>query len=408
MNKTLLASCLASLAASTCAFAEETPTMAEMWQIIQQQQAEITRLKAAAEKNESRIQETEIRVVATADAVDNLSQYGAATDHAGAGAGTTRIGSYGEHHYNHFRDSDSDDQIDAHRFVVAIGHQFSDTLSVFSELELEHGFVEADEDAPGEVELEQAFVRWQFAEQHALVAGQFLLPVGILNETHEPDSYYGVERNSVEHDIIPATWWETGLMFQGELAPGLSYNAAIHSGLKLEQGDEVREGRQKSAKATAEDLAYTFRLKYTAIAGLELATTLQYQSDVTQGLAADSSDALLLEAHAIYNSGPFALRALWADWDIDGDGFEAVGRDRQEGWYIEPAYRLLDNLGLFVRYSELNNSAGIGSSEDSEIWDYGLNYWLNPQVVFKADYSNNTNKTGPDNDSVNLGVGWSF
>jgi len=29
-------------------------------------------------------------------------------------------------------------------------------------------------------------------------------------------------------------------------------------------------------------------------------------------------------------------------------------------------------------------------------------------VVFKADYSNNTNKTGPDNDSVNLGVGWSF
>jgi len=409
MNKTVLAAGLASFATTLCAIADDTPSMAEMWQIIQQQQAEIARLKAAAEQADNRLQETEIRVVATADAIDNLAQYGATgTSTAAQWAERTRIGSYGEHHFNHYRDGEQQDQVDAHRYVLFLGHQFSNDLSVFSEFELEHGFVEADEDAPGEVELEQAFIQWRFAEHHALVAGQFLLPVGILNETHEPDTYYGVERNQVESAIIPSTWWETGLMFEGELAPGFSYNAAVHSGLKLEEGDKVRDGRQKSAKATAEDLAYTLRLKYSAIAGLELAASLQYQDDVTQGLGADSSDALLLEAHAIYNNGPFALRALWASWDIDGDGFAAVGRDQQEGWYIEPSYRVLDNLGLFLRYSELNNSAGLNSSDDSEIWDYGLNYWLNPHVVIKADYSDDRSDAGADNDSLNLGLGWSF
>lgn len=45
----------------------------------------------------------------------------------------------------------------------------------------------------------------------------------------------------------------------------------------------MRSGRQKVANANAENLAYTARIKYTAINGLELAATLQYQTDITQG-----------------------------------------------------------------------------------------------------------------------------
>lgn len=407
MNMKLLAAALAVVSAANATQAESTPTMEQMWQIIQQQQAEIDRLKAESRQADNRIRETEIRVVATADAVDNLAEYSAISD-SGAGhwADATSIGSYGEHHFNHFRDSD--DQVDAHRYVLFLGHQFSDDLRFFSEFELEHGLVEGGDDSPGEVELEQAFIQWHFAERHSLVAGQFLLPVGILNETHEPDTFYGVERNQVETAIVPSTWWETGIMFQGELAPGFTYNAALHSGLAVDEGGTVRGGRQKSAKAIAEDLAYSLRLKYTGLAGLELATTLQYQSDITQGTALDESDALLLEAHAIYSNGPLAVRALWASWDIDGQGFENPGRDEQEGWYIEPSYRVLPDLGLFVRYSELNNSAGNSSTADTEIWDYGLNYWLHENVVVKADYRNNQDKAGLDNDSLNLGLGWSF
>ena len=38
-----------------------------------------------------------------------------------------------------------------------------------------------------------------------------LVPVGFLNEVHEPPTFYGVERNPVEKNVIPTTWWEGGI-----------------------------------------------------------------------------------------------------------------------------------------------------------------------------------------------------
>jgi Gram-negative porin len=397
-NPLLLATAIAALS-SPLVQAQDTPSQAEMWKIIQQQQKEIQQLKSQIQNSNSQIQETRVMVSATADAVEAMDAGG--TGSSAQWTEKTAIGGYGEHHYNHF--DKSDDKVDAHRYVMFLSHQFSDNVKFFSEVELEHSL--AGEGKPGEVELEQAYIQWDYADGHSLLMGQYLVPVGILNETHEPDTFYGVERNKVESNIVPATWWETGAMLQGEIIPGLSYNAAIHSGLKMDPGGTVRGGRQKSANAVAEDPAYTFRLKYTGVPGLELAATAQYQSELTQGLAMDDANGLLLETHAVYQNGPFGVRALWAAWDIDGDDFELAGRDEQEGWFLEPSFRAMENLGFFVRYSEYNNSAGLSSSNDVETWDYGLNYWLHPRVVVKADYSD---VRDGGNDSVNVGVGWSF
>ncbi len=394
-KKSIMAIAIAAVTVSAHA-ADELPTAAEMWKVIQQQQKEIQALK-------SQIEETDVKVTATADAVEQGS--GGTVSKLAQWTEKTKIGGYGEHHFNHFEDKD--DKIDAHRFVVYLSHQFNDKVSFFSELELEHSL--AGEGKPGEVELEQAYIQWDYTGGHNVQFGQFLVPVGIMNETHEPDTFYGTERNLVEKNVIPVTWWETGVMFNGELAPGLSYSAAVHSGLKTADGGSIRSGRQKSAKATAEDLAYTGRLKYTGIQGLELAATIQYQEDITQGVASEA-DALLTEFHAIYSAGPVSVRALWASWDVDGDGFDTAGSDDQEGWYIEPSYRLSEKIGVFARYSEYNNKAGDSDSIDAEIWDYGINYWLTPTVVLKADYSDYVNKNSgsTDNDAFNLGVGWSF
>lgn len=401
-KKTVMAMAIGVASVSAQA-AQATPSLEEMWQLIQQQQAEISSLKSQLNKAESKIQETEVKVIATADAVEQGAVVGGKLAKVAQWAEKTSIGGYGEHHFNHNRDGD--DKVDAHRFVAYISHQYSDTIRFFSEVELEHSL--AGDGKPGEVELEQAYIEWDYAQNHSVQFGQFLIPVGILNETHEPDTFFGTERNKVESNIVPSTWWETGVMLKGEVAPGLSYNLAVHSGLETTDGGKIRSGRQKSANAIAEDLAYTARLKYTGINGLELAATVQYQEDITQGAVTEAS-ALLTEMHAVYKTGNFGLRALWAEWDVDGDGFDANGRDSQEGWYIEPSYMLTENLGFFVRYSEYNNEAGISTSEDAKIWDYGLNYWLSQNVVLKADYSNNTDKSGDDNDSFNLGVGWSF
>lgn len=387
---------LTALAAAVIAHqAVAAPSTEEMWEIIQQQQAEIQRLK-------QQVKQTDQKVEMTADAVEKTSSSSAS---ASGWAAKTKIGGYGEHHFNHI--DNKDDKVDAHRFVAYISHQYTDKVKFFSEIELEHSL--AGDGKPGEVELEQAYIQYDYAQNHNLIAGQFLIPVGFLNETHEPETFYGTERNPVEKNIIPATWWETGAMLTGEIAPGFSYNAGLHSGLKADDGGKIRSGRQKSAKATAEDLAFTGRLKYTGIKGLELAATLQQQQDITQGNGIGSGEATLIALNAAYQYDGLSLRALWSSWDIDGDTFEANGRDEQTGWYIEAGYRFANNLGIFVRQNEWDNEAG--NSDDTEYaqTDFGLNYWLVDNVVFKLDYSDIDAPEGKeDYDALNLGVGWSF
>lgn len=383
--------------------ADSEPTMAEVLRLLKEQQAEIEALKARLSETDTRVEQTATAVEATASAVENVNQRSQTYAKVADWAERTQIGGYGEIHYNN-KENGNTDQIDAHRFVMYLAHDFNDRVRFFSEVELEHSL--AGDDKPGEVELEQAYIEWDYADHHSAKFGLFLVPVGILNETHEPETFYGVERNNVESRIIPSTWWESGVMLSGDIAPGLSYDFGAHSGLETDAFD-IRGGRQKSAEAVAEEFAYTGRLKYTGIAGLELAATVNYQEDLLQGLVAgaDEASGLLYETHAAYQAGPFGLRALYAQWDIDGDLAEAAGRDEQKGWYVEPSWRLTPKLGIFTRFSEWDTQAGDSADTEVEQFDVGFNYWLVENVVLKADWSDQQNGDG---DGFNLGVGWSF
>ena len=386
------------------------PGAEEMWALIQQQQAEIEALKRRLADADTRIEETVVRVEATADA---LEQVPATPRGEAAWAASTRFGAYGEMHYSNLdndRGSDSD-EIDFHRMVLFLGHEFSERTRFFAELELEHSIT--GEDNEGEYELEQAYVEHVLGGSHRLKAGLFLVPVGLLNETHEPDTFYGVERNNVERNIVPTTWWEGGLGLAGELAPGLGYDLAWTSGLGLDADEgqwKIRDGRQKVSEADASDAAATARLKYTGIAGLELAATLQYQSDIYQGQAGADIDAWLLETHLAWQRGPFGLRALYAGWDIDqAIEYFAAGADEQAGWYVEPSWRFSPRWGVFTRYSEWDNQAGAGADTGYSQWDIGVNFWLEESVVFKLDYQKQDAPEGKDQlDGLNLGVGLSF
>jgi len=269
-------------------------------------------------------------------------------------ADKTTIGGYGELHYNNLsgKGGASDkDEVDFHRFVLFFGHEFSDDIRFFSELELEHSI--AGDEKNGEVELEQAYLDFDLNDQHTARAGLFLLPVGIINETHEPPTFYGTERNPVEKNIIPATWWAAGAGSHGELGAGFSYAAYVHSGLNVDGGFKIRSGRQKVSKAKANDLAATARLKYTGIAGLELSVSAQHQQDMGQGLVAGLESGNLIETHAIWSTGPFTLKALYAAWDIDGSAVKAAGADKQRGFYLEPSYRISEQFGVFARFNTL-------------------------------------------------------
>lgn len=328
----------------------------------------------------------------------------------------TSIHGYGELHYNNIKGKDG--KLDFHRFVLEIEHDFSDHIRFVSEIELEHSI--AGEGQEGEFELEQAYVQFDLNDNSNISVGLFLLPIGIMNETHEPPTFYGVERNLVEKNIIPASWWEGGVMYSAHNSTGLSYDIAIHSGLAVngEVGNEkfgtIRSGRQKVANANAEKLAATGRIKYTGIAGLELASSVHYQSDITQDTSDAINDATLIEAHAIWNSGAFTAKALAANWSLDGDSLGKL--DSQTGAYIESSYKLSEKLGVFARHSQFdyqkNGKAGppvIPSAFVNEATqtDIGFNYWPHEDVVLKFDYQAQNTAAG-DSDGINLGVGYQF
>ncbi|QYJ88111.1 porin [Shewanella mesophila] len=389
MRKTLIAAALLATFASQGAYASEETQ--ELRNIIEQQQKVLKDL-------EKRLEETEKRVEKTADVVEESSSAKSATT----------IGGYGELHYNNITDNKSGKdkkEFDFHRFVLFVGHEFTANTRFFSELEVEHSI--SGDGQNGEVELEQAYIEHDFSDALTAKAGLFLMPVGIINETHEPPAFYGVERNPVEKDILPATWWEAGLNLNIKAAPGLAFDAAVTSGLNVGDDYKIRGGRQKVSKAKAEDLAYTARVKYTAVPGLELAATAQYQSDLTQGAGdVDTASATLITAHAIYSIENFTIKALYAQWDIDGQEAKALGRDEQSGYYIEPSYRFNESFGIFARYNAWDNNAGNGDDTEITQTNVGVNYWLHENVVFKADYE----KVGgaKDSDGFNLGIGYQF
>jgi len=313
------------------------------------------------------------------------------------------IGGYGEMHLN--LANGEDNEISFHRFVLFFGKEFNERTRFFSEFELEHSI--AGEGKNGGVELEQAFIEYDVADTTKVKGGLFLLPVGILNETHEPETFYGVERNNVEKNIIPTTWGEGGVAVSGDIAYGVSYDVAVHSGLNSATGS-LRSGRQKVSEAPANKAAYTARLKYTAVPGLELAASMQYQDDILQGAGEREIGARLLETHAVYQTGGFALRALYAQWNLTTAINDiTAGASKQKGFYIEPSYRI-NNVGVFYRNSAWDTTAG--DSIDSEVkrHDIGANYWLAPTVVVKADYYREKQDDDLIGTGYNLGMGYSF
>ena len=399
------------------AIARDLPSREAMWAIIQQQQEEIEALKRRvgfAEETlintQTAVEETSKQIEATASYVETITPSISGSGAAPARYGNTHIGGYGELHYNFGKT----DKADFHRWVLFLEHEFNETVRMFSEVELEHSI--AGEGKTGEIELEQAYIEFDLNEADRLKAGLFLMPIGILNETHEPTTFYGVERNQVESAIIPSTWWEGGLAYTHRDYSGWSFDAAVHTGLKASTaGDNafrIRRGRQKVGNAEASDGAITTRARYTGVPGLELALSAQYQADLAQGGFAETIDATLFAAHVDYESGPFGFRALAAQWNLGGDTPSLTGADKQYGYYLEPSYRIeaeSGDFGLFARYSYYDTAAGDATSSGNAFFDIGMNYWPLDNVVLKwdiqfTDYADSAR----DEEIINLGIGYDF
>ena len=339
----------------------------------------------------------------------------------------TTIGGYGNINYNNFSGGATEkDKIDVQRFVLFFGHKFNEMVSFKSELEIEHAVSSADDE--GEVAVEQAYLDFHFNDKFNAKAGLFLIPLGLLNETHEPTAYYGVERNEVETRIIPTTLREAGIGAYGEIVPGVNYQLNVHTSFNAEKFDDplfgIRSAHQEGALAQAEDLAVSGALNYTSINGLLVGGAI-YTGNTGQGNRAIGNARLTLwDVHARYQSGNLDLRALYARGHL-GDaanikvvtGFDAPSSFY--GWFTEAAYHVWKSgdmdLAPFVRYERYDTQASLPdgnfrvAGSDNRVVTVGANFWPHPGVVLKADYQNFDKKDGDRGDRrFNMGVGYAF
>jgi hypothetical protein len=352
----------------------------------------------------------------------------------------TSVFGYGEFNYNRYRDADRTSRADLRRFVVGFGHRFNDRLTFNSELEIEHGVVSAGDQ--GEAEVEQAYLNYQFSDAVNVKGGLFLIPLGILNETHEPPTYYGVERNEVETRIIPTTWRELGVGVHGLLGAGFKYDVGITTGFNAAKLDDpafgVRSAHQEGQLAEAHDLSVYGALNYRA-PGLLLGggvftgnTGQNGQSDALfKGIAAKLT---LWDLHAKYSVAGWDLQALYAQGKLaDADRLNAANVAKAaadptftpfafpkflKGWYGQAAYHVYRSGELDIAPFARLERFEIRQEEDpangllqdprniERVRTVGVNFKIHPQVVIKTDvqrYQVDSSKS-----RLNIGLGYMF
>jgi len=345
---------------------------------------------------------------------------------------TTALSGYMDFHFN--KAEFEDGRLDFHRFVLLVTHGFSDRIRFVSEVEIEHAFVEGLEEA-GELELEQAYVDFLLSRRFNVRAGMMLVPVGIINERHEPPVYYGVERPFVDTFIIPSTWFEVGTGVHGELGRGWRYRAFVMSPLNAREfsaEEGIREGRQKGSDTNIGRPALTGRLEFVGVPGLTAAASFWTGRSGFEFRPRFDVPVSLGEADVRYTRQRFELRGEFAHVAVSnaGDLNDALGRavgvipnvaSAMRGFYGEASYRAFSSprageVGVFSRYENFDTQYRMPDGYvpleqfDRDAIVIGATYWPDPDIAIKLDYSIVRNKSSvvAAPNSFNVGLGWWF
>jgi hypothetical protein len=341
--------------------------------------------------------------------------------------------SYGEINYNRPTHEPENTQADLRRFVLGFQHRFDAQTKLVTEIEFEHAVTSAED--PGEAEIEQAMIEHSLNPTWAVRAGLFLIPVGLLNENHEPTAFYGVERNFVETAIIPTTWREGGVQVVAVFDNGITFQTGVTTGFDLNKWDATSiEGtlsplgsiHQELALARAYDLSVFGALNWRGIPGLLLGGSL-FTGDATQGQAVVNASVTLWDLHARWTPGRWDFAALYSSGSISNTaalnaplvGNPTLIPESFDGGYVQVAYKLWmhegQELAPFVRFEAFNTGRryadlGPGLTPEArpteQVVTVGMNYQLIPGIVVKADVQ--YFHEDQDADRVDLGLGWSF
>ena len=342
------------------------------------------------------------------------------------------IGGYGEFLYQGLENQLQDGtrgvggkSLDALRVVLYTGYKFNDRMIFNSEFEFEHGGY-SDEHAEGEAIVEFAYLDFLLTKAINVRAGQMLVPVGFINEQHEPPSFLGSRHPLVETYLIPATWHENGAGLHGELPGHLSYRVYVMDGLRGDKftAEGIADGRQDGNQTNAQSLAWTGRLDWNPLPGATLGASF-YTGNSNQ-LGGPSFPTTLVDVHAEWRIRGLQVRGLFVRTSL-GDGYlKTLGASdpareagtRQWGGYLEVGYDVLgsshQSLIPFARWERLNTQASVipgvtaFGANDQAVVTVGINYKPIPNISVKADYQRVENRARTGQNQFNGSLGFYF
>lgn len=331
------------------------------------------------------------------------------------------IGGYGESLYQNFdatrengTPAGKTNEWDIVRAVVYLGWKFDRTFVLNTEIEYEH----ASTGKGGEVSVEFATLDAMLRDEVNLRAGLVLVPVGFVNEMHEPTTYLGARRPDTENRILPSTWRANGIGAFGEAGP-IAYKLYLTESLNaavFNASNGIRGGRQSGARATADNLAFTGRVDLVSVPGL-LAGASFFSGESGKDLVAAGQSfgarTTAWDLHADWRLGGLWLRGVLARVTVDDvallnqslglTGNRSIG-ETQEGYYLSAGYEVLARfapgssmaLTPFVRYERTDTQKEVPAgwtrdgANDRKAWTIGLDFKPIPQLAVKVDWQDYT------------------
>jgi hypothetical protein len=348
------------------------------------------------------------------------------------------IGGYAQIDFNQPLESGrlKNGNFDVHRLVLLFGYKFNQKIQFITEIELEH---------VSEVYVEQAFLEYKVRDWLKFRGGLMLIPMGIINEYHEPPSFNGVERPSLDTYIVPTTWRELGVGITGVIREaGLKYQLYLFNGPISNDGgprfngkNAIRGGRQKGMEALSLTPNVAGKIEYYGVKGLNLGLSGyagRSQSELfgnvpkegPERLAADSSvtGIAIFGLDARYNIKGAMLRGqVNFGRFTNSEAYNAfTGSDlgsAMNGFYLEAGYNVFSSfekikseLIPFIRYENYNTQSATegGLAQDPTYhrkeFTAGIGWKPVSGVAVKADYQLfNTEVSAKGSSRLNLGIG---
>lgn len=367
-------------------------------------------------------------------AQQNSNEYLNAADQLIKNNNKLMIGGYASVDYNQPFDSDirSNGKLDVHRLVMLLGYRFSEKTHFISEIEYEH---------VSELYVEQAYLQHKINNFINLRAGLMLIPMGIVNEYHEPTTFNGVERPFIDNVIAPTTWREIGIGATGTIInTNINYQAYIVNGFngydgsaKFNASKGFRSGRQKGAESYISSPNLAARIEYFGLKGINIGLSGYFgksQSKEYDGIPKNDDDLMasadsstigisMIGIDARYSISALQLRGQLYSATLSNTGqyntYSGLATDegigsKMYGYYIEAGYDLFKHSNIsnsslipFIRYEEWNTQANVENGFiKNDIYNKsaiiaGLGWKITPGTVLKADIefvnSANSNKS---------------